>query len=150
MSRASTTLAGVKSVVACTACGELLSAPLVQIDPIPAPQRLHYDPDTYGYKPTVPVGRWAIDPEPVSRRGDISGPPTNTLGCLVINPADALPLLPHSDGRRSGGCCGHDGLDGPNLLCPNCRVAVATLRDDCWTPVETRFEPHLVTLVAIE
>lgn len=134
-------------VIACKACGERLTASVAQIDPIPAPRHIDDDPDASGYQPTLPVGRWAIDPEPVSRLGERDGPPASTLGCLVINPFDALPLLPHPDRRRSSGCCGHDGLDGPNLLCPKCKAAVATLRDDCWTMVETRFEPEFVTLI---
>ena len=136
-------------VIACKACGERLSAPVMRIDPIPAPRPIDDNPDNCGYQPTLPAGRWAIDPHPVSWRGDRDGPPTSTLGCFVINPVDALPLLPHPDGRRSSGCCGHDGLDGPNLLCPNCMASIATLRDDCWTMVETRFEPDLVTLVPV-
>jgi hypothetical protein len=89
----------------------------------------------------VPVGTWAVDPEPVGR---IRGAATGSLGCLVTNPADGMDLEPHPDDLRNAGCCAHDGCDGPNRLCPSCHAEVATLRDDCWTPVELRFEPSAV------
>ena len=128
-------------VVACRACGEALSRVVEELAEMPAAERLD---DGIGYAPTVPLGNLAIDPGPVGVRQD--GRPTSTLGCVVINPEDALALVTHPDPRRNSGCCGHDGLDGPNQLCPNCHAEVATLRDDCWSLVEVRFEPSAVLL----
>lgn len=57
---------------------------------------------------------------------------------IAINPADAL-----ADGLRSvgndTGCCGSDGLDGPNRACATCGAVVATEWSDCWTQAEVRF-----------
>src|SRR5262249_40013798 len=37
----------------------------------------------------------------------------------------------HPDPRRRNGCCGMDGCDGMNLVCPEGHE-VATERSDCW------------------
>src|SRR6266571_1330633 len=39
----------------------------------------------------------------------------------------------HSDYHRRNGCCGLDGMDGPNLVCPNAHE-VGTEKSDCWMP----------------
>ncbi len=43
------------------------------------------------------------------------------------------------DYRRLNGCCGLDGLDGPNQVCTSCGSYVGTKITDCWTP--KLFEP---------
>ena len=106
---------------------------------MPEPQ--HFD-DGVGYEPTLAVGAWAIDPAPPAMYPN--GAPAGPLGCFVINPADGLELEPHPEGKRNGGCCAHDGLDGTNRRCASCHAEVATLRDDCWSYVELRFEPSAV------
>jgi hypothetical protein len=128
-------------IVVCGLCGNVLTNAVRQLDQMPAPTRAGHEDERY--LPTIPVGAWAADPEPIGRR---DGRPTSTLGCLVINPADAIGVLSSGDPRRNSGCCGHDGLDGPNLLCRGCRSEVATLRDDCWSEVEIRFEPAAVAI----
>jgi hypothetical protein len=131
------TIGGVTpTVISCHACGQSLTRPVEQMAELPEPYG-HGNADGR----TLPVGTWAVDPEPV---GWIRDAATSSLGCLVINPGDALDLEPHPDDLRNGGCCGHDGCDGHNRLCPSCHAEVATLRDDCWTPVELRFEPSAV------
>lgn len=34
---------------------------------------------------------------------------------------------------RLNGCCGLDGLNGPNMRCRNCKAEVGTRQNDCWT-----------------
>ena len=121
--------------VECAACGARLAGPLVRLDAMPVP-RAH--DDGIGYDPTMPRGHAAVDPRPRATYPD--GRPASSLGCLVIHPADAPDLGVHPDWVRSSGCCGNDGLDGPNRVCPGCGAEVATLVDDCWTRVELRFE----------
>jgi len=56
---------------------------------------------------------------------------SGSADCLVINAKDKRRLV-----RRSGastGCCGLDGLDGPNQLCA-CGAEVATEHSDCRAP----------------
>jgi len=135
---------GVESVIiVCGSCGHTLTIALRQLDVIPKPQRAQ--PEDERYLPTIPDGAWASDPDPIGWRDEL---PTSTLGCLVINPEDAIGVLSSDDPMRNSGFCGHDGLDGPNLLCGGCRSEVATLRDDCWTRLEVRFEPSAVAIGA--
>jgi hypothetical protein len=126
-------------VLVCAGCGTPLTRPVRELPTLPARQPL----DGPAFAPTVPVGRWAIDPDTVSQTAD--GERIGTPGCLVVHPDDLLELPPHPEPRRSSGCCGRDGMDGPNLVCPGCGAAVATVHDDCWTYHEARLEPQLVT-----
>lgn len=48
--------------------------------------------------------------------------------------------------ETAGGCCGKDGLDGPNLMCENGH-AFGTEVSDCWTPHFVKVEPENVTLM---
>lgn len=97
-------------------------------------------------QPTMTPGTWAVDPK--ARLIASDGTPSGTAGCFVLHPDDAVGLEPHPDGLRNSGCCGHDGLDGPNRRCASCHHEVATLCDDCWTTVEIRFEPSAVDVRA--
>lgn len=69
-----------------------------------------------------------------------------TEGCYIINLSDRRNLQVHSDVRRLAGCCGLDGLDGPNQVCP-CGAEVATEKSDCWMPHALLFERDAVELV---
>jgi hypothetical protein len=75
-------------------------------------------------------------------------PPTEQVfrpaGGIVINPADVLEGVLVSVGQDSG-CCGSDGLDGPNRACLCSRI-VGTARTDCWTSSEIHFLPGAVRL----
>jgi hypothetical protein len=128
-------------VISCRHCGQNLTRRVEQVPELPEPR-----PYGTGYAPTVPVGTWAVDPGPV---GWIRDAAISSLGCLVINPADGLDLELHPEAERNSGCCGHDGLDGPNRLCPSCHAEVATLRDDCWSFVDLRFEPSAVDAIPV-
>ena len=124
---------------ACASCGQALTKPVETLPSLPE----RVEDDFPGFQPTVPPGSWALDPDPMF--WDSAGRPTTTKGCAVLNATDMLDLTPHPDLRRNSGCCGHDGLDGPNVVCPSCGNEVATLRDDCWSYVEVRLEPASVT-----
>lgn len=51
--------------------------------------------------------------------------------------------------RAIGGCCGLDGLDGPNQACTACGSLVGTLRSDCWCVHEMRYFDEQVTLASV-
>ncbi|MFB6894129.1 hypothetical protein ACFCX4_33015 [Kitasatospora sp. NPDC056327] len=68
--------------------------------------------------PGITRGTYAADPD----------------GGFLLHPDDAPGTAPHPDHRRRNGCCGLDGLDGPNLVCSACGTEVATRQSDCWTP----------------
>ena len=54
-------------------------------------------------------------------------------GRFVVNLADLVGTKHHSERSRRNGCCGLDGLDGPNLICVNGHE-VGTEKSDCWMP----------------
>ena len=56
---------------------------------------------------------------------------------IIANPLDIIEGRLKSIGSDNG-CCGSDGLDGPNRACV-CGSVVATERSDCWTPAEVAF-----------
>lgn len=130
-----------QQIFTCVVCNRALTRPMAQLPTLPVPKQL----DEFSYEPTLSVGTWALDSEP--RLRTVDGEPASTPGCLVTNPQDAPDLPRHPEARRNGGCCGHDGCDGPNRIYPGCGAAVATLSNDCWTLVELRFEPDAVRVV---
>lgn len=66
-------------------------------------------------------------------------------GAIAGNPDDLAPDALKSAGIDNG-CCGSDGLDGPNRACL-CGAKVATQWSDCWTQAEIRFLPRAVLIV---
>jgi hypothetical protein len=52
---------------------------------------------------------------------------------VVVNLRDLVGTKAHPDFRRRNGCCGQDGLDGPNLVCVNGHE-IGTEKSDCWMP----------------
>ena len=63
-------------------------------------------------------------------------------GFDLVSPEDILEASLSSAGADNG-CCGSDGLDGPNRAC-SCGSLVATQWSDCWTQAEVRFLPDAV------
>lgn len=57
----------------------------------------------------------------------------NTVGDIIVNMRDVVNLGNHPDLHRLNGCCGLDGCDGPNKVCPDGHE-VATEKSDCWMP----------------
>jgi hypothetical protein len=110
---------------ACRRCGTRLTAEVVRI---PLPARITEEPpggDAF-LPPLIPRAACT----PAAERDEI-----------LLNPDDIVGIEPHPDLGRRNGCCGLDGLDGPNLICAGCGAEVATKQVDCWT------QP-LVTLLA--
>jgi hypothetical protein len=52
-------------------------------------------------------------------------------GCAVVSLADLREARHHPSPGRHNGCCGRDGGDGPNLICP-AGHEIGTERSDCW------------------
>ena len=50
---------------------------------------------------------------------------------VLVNLNDLVGTEHHQDPRRLNGCCGLDGCDGPNLVCPKGHE-IGTERSDCW------------------
>lgn len=65
-------------------------------------------------------------------------------GAIAANPQSVAPGALVSSGDDIG-CCGSDGLNGPNRSCA-CGNVVATQWSDCWTFAEVRFLPDAVSL----
>ncbi|MEO3746097.1 hypothetical protein [Plantactinospora sp. B5E13] len=146
----------------CGACGMVLTPDLTH-----APGELTR-PEYAGRGPgpaTIRRGFFAIDPEPfgapfvpaddqddcphampgLAKIVDgvfvLSAGPRNTI---VVHPDDAHSLRPHPEDSRLTGCCGPNGTEGPNLVCP-CGAEVATLMADCYGPRELHFDPYRVS-----
>lgn len=102
--------------------------------------------------PTTPVGVMVrLDREDAA---PVTGPPDGQVikihvfspaGAISINPQDLIEDATTACGLRNG-CCGPDGMDGPNLACL-CGQTVATEWGDCWTQAEIRFLPDAVKMV---
>ncbi|MDB4873422.1 MAG: hypothetical protein JWL97_4426 [Gemmatimonadales bacterium] len=133
--------------LACAGCGRALTGALVQgeADLLSGDAGDAFDP-----QPTVPVGRFVIDPEPVAFLVSHAGAPQGVkeldpAGSLVVNPDDLADGAVTSTGWDFG-CCGSAGVDGPNRGC-RCGQTLGTARTDCWTSAEMRFHPHAVVVV---
>ena len=61
-------------------------------------------------------------------------------GDYILNISDLKDTKRHHDKSRLNGCCGLDGCDGFNTLCPN-EHEIGTERSDCWMA-------HFVVLAA--
>jgi len=97
--------------------------------------------------PAVPEGSiirlLADDTAPIVQGDRVVGTKVySRAGAIAANPSDLLPGALTSVGKDNG-CCGSDGLDGPNRAC-SCGAVVATEWSDCWTQAEVRFEPTAV------
>jgi hypothetical protein len=130
--------------VACGKCGSLLSASLEELG-VDVLARGAQDRE-----PTVPAGSVVRVPEPVaftvtSSDGSVRNRENAPADALVVHPDDARRL--RSVGSDNG-CCGSDGLDGPNRACESCGALVAVARTDCWTAAEIRFLPATVELLS--
>lgn len=66
-------------------------------------------------------------------------------GVYVLNPEDVTEVARHPDRARLNGCCGLDGLDGPNLVCAACGSEVATQQSDCWSQQQIMLAPASVS-----
>ncbi|MBO4209109.1 hypothetical protein GSF22_24380 [Micromonospora echinofusca] len=119
---------------------------------------------------TMPRGFFAVDPEPfgtpfvpAENQDDdllhampglpmmidgvnvVSAGPRDTI---VVHPDDASTLRLHPEGDRLIGCCGPNGTEGSNQVCP-CGAEVATLMADCYGPNELHFDPHRVSATEV-
>lgn len=129
--------------ITCASCGRLLTGPCRWGD------EADYDRNCVDRKPAVPPGllvrlntEGAID----GRRGDggMERHDCSEAGAIASNPEDIVVDSLHSTGPDNG-CCGSDGLDGPNRACL-CGAVVATQWSDCWTHAEVRFLPNTVSV----
>lgn len=68
---------------------------------------------------------------------------THSEGKLIINKANLINCLDHPDRGRLSGCCGLDGIDGPNKVCINGHE-IGTEISDCWIANAFLFEKEAV------
>lgn len=106
------------------------------------------DPNPGDEEPTVAMGLFVpVDEQrnPVWIRdkgwGEVLVSPS---GAIAVHPAMIRPgaLVPSG---VNGGCCGSDGLFGPNRSC-TCGKVVATEWSDCWTHAEVLFLSDATTV----
>jgi hypothetical protein len=69
------------------------------------------------------------------------------VGSYIVNVDDVVHTRLTDIQRRLSGCCGLDGMDGPNLLCDQGGAEVATKKTDCWAPHCVIFEAGATQIV---
>lgn len=106
----------VRTIFECPTCHKAITRPLL-------PLKLDQFVSREDRKPLVPQGFFAINSKEY----------WTADGRFVVNLADLVGTKRHSDSGRLNGCCGLDGLDGPNLLCVDGHE-VGTEKSDCWMP----------------
>lgn len=98
------------------------------------PQPVTEETPGHGFlPPLMPRGSYAVSPH---------------TGVFVLNPEDVPGVAEHPDRGRLNGCCGLDGLDGPNLVCDACGAEVATRQSDCWSQQLIALVPDAVATAA--
>jgi hypothetical protein len=116
-------------MIHCRRCGTVLTVDLAELKDA---SRLCED-DGAGH---VPRGRYCLSD------GEFY---SGTEGDIAVNLLDVVNLKNHPDPGRLNGCCGLDGGDGLNKICPNGH-AVATEKSDCWMPHAMLFSPDRVAM----
>jgi hypothetical protein len=101
------------TVFTCPVCHVAITRPLLPLRP---DQSICLEDG----KPAVPKGFFGINKQEY----------WSVAGHVLVNLGD-LVGTEHSGGNN--GCCGLDGLDGPNLVCANGHE-VGTEKSDCWMP----------------
>lgn len=127
--------------IICRSCGRHLTGQCQWGD------EADHDPTCVDRMPAVPKGllirlsvEYAVDA--VNVDGTVDRKVYSEAGAVAANPEDIIIGGLVSAGIDNG-CCGSDGLDGPNRACL-CGSMVATQWSDCWTQAEVRFLPHAV------
>jgi hypothetical protein len=123
----------------CNACGAQLTEPLTIVsDKDPSIEAPRFEAGLT----LAARGTAYASSEPIVRsRGDT---PANLQFSPQhwIDPDDLTDRVSETRKRgRLNGCCGFDGLDGPNQVC-RCGAEVGTLQSDCWTPLVFIPEPE--------
>jgi hypothetical protein len=118
------------TVFSCGNCRRSLSADLREV-PLPPPVTEEEPGIDRFLPPWLPRGAYAANPDTDE---------------FALHPDDVCAMSTHPDLRRCGGCCGLDGVDGPNLVCDNCGAEVATRYSDCWSQQYIGLVPQAVTV----
>lgn len=88
----------------------------------------HRDGEPFG-PPGVAYKSW----EPLAKAFEGPPVPLQFVPQFWLNPADVAGRVRDTTNRcRLNGCCGLDGMNGPNQQCA-CGAEVGTLQSDCWT-----------------
>lgn len=129
--------------VKCAGCGAALTVPLA------GGEAGLLQKDAQNRQPVVPQGFAVVDPALSTYIRIVRGGPREEVErCpaknLVVNPLDLIPDAVVVTGRAVG-CCGLDGMEGPNQACAACGQILGTAMTDCWTAAEVRFLPDAVT-----
>lgn len=104
-------------IFACRRCGHYLTTAVTEV-PLPAPVTATATGLDASMPARLPRGNYADSEQQAG---------------FVLNPDDVTGASAHPDPGRRNGCCGLDGLDGPNMVCASCGAEIATQQSDCWT-----------------
>lgn len=93
--------------------------------------------EEYAGKDYLPAGYYTVATSDETPHG-------GHVGHFILNNTDATNICLHENRKQTSGCCGLDGMDGPNILCENGHE-VGTKRSDCWTLHYIALDPTLVS-----
>lgn len=114
----------------CRTCGAVLTTELARLDDVSLLSAIDGEPRiSGGFFHVAPDSDFAAERD----------------GGIIVNLEDLTGAQHAKDGRPYNGCCGVDGCDGLNLVCPSGHD-VATEMSDCWMPHCAVFQPGLVDL----
>ncbi|GAA3624219.1 hypothetical protein ACLIYM_13055 [Streptomyces fenghuangensis] len=128
----------------CRSCRAEVTAPVREV-PLPHGAKAPCDmPRGQVCPPRLPPGAFAAE-----RFGEAGRGARGPRPVPVLNPGDLRGTRHTDDPARLNGCCGLDGMDGPNLLCARCGAELATESSDCWTWQQVALLPEAVERVTL-
>lgn len=117
-----------KKILICNNCKTALSSPvIIQSSNDPDAPKLRYDP----YKAVISLGTAYMTHKPYLKYNNPECKPEFWMNIDDLN--DQTDVT--DDKEQLSGCCDLDGMDGPNIVCKNCKHYVGTKINDCWTPL---------------
>lgn len=114
-------------LLACQRCRQALTKPLQALNGTADNFRAHARNGNLPFAMAIHDSLWK-EGDPHGRKED--GYLTTWISLAGLSDG----MMDTTDYRRLNGCCGLDGLDGPNQVCRNCGRYVGTKVTDCWTP----------------
>lgn len=118
--------------LSCRGCGAPLSG-RIEIPPAanPAEAGISFEDG----QPLTPAGVGFVSSQPMLWSVDEGRTtPLQFAPQYWLHPLDVEAAVEAVDDPcRLNGCCGLDGLNGPNMRCRSCKAEVGTRQNDCWT-----------------
>lgn len=120
-----------KNQLTCKNCQDILSYPITILNGN-SPEVS--EPELEDYKDVTPKGIAYEANRPYRKSTKDKKDPLDFTPQIWMNINDLTDKTELTDDdNRTGGCCGLDGCDGPNVICGNCNQYIGTQMTDCHT-----------------